>query len=68
VEKIFPLSESDEEKLKRQQNFRLIEQVIDQLLLEIVDSNQPFQPDSRPKTAAPIVPLPAFVASKLRTG
>jgi hypothetical protein len=60
VEKIFPLSESDEEKLKRQQNFRLIEQVIDQLLLEIVDSNQPFSARFKAEDSCTYCPFTSF--------
>ncbi len=60
VEKIFPLSESDEEKLKRQQYFRLIEQVIDQLLLEIVDSNQPFSARFKAEDSCTYCPFTSF--------
>jgi hypothetical protein len=60
LEKIFPLSESDEEKLERQQNFRLIEQVIDQLLLEIVDSDQPFSARFKAEDSCTYCPFTSF--------
>jgi len=60
VEKIFPLSESDEEKLKRQDNFRLIKQVIDRLFLEIVDGSQPFSARFKAEDSCTYCPFTSF--------
>jgi len=59
-EKIFPLSESDEEKLARQENFGKIEQVIDKLLLEIVDSSQPFSARFKAEDSCTYCPFTSF--------
>jgi len=59
-DKIFPLSESDEEKLKRSENFRKIKQVIDKLLLEIVDGSQPFSARFKDKDSCTYCPFTSF--------
>ncbi|MDD8021021.1 MAG: PD-(D/E)XK nuclease family protein [Acidobacteriota bacterium] len=59
-DKIFPLSESDEEKSERQENFRLTKQVIDQLLLEVVDGRQPFSAKFKADDSCSYCPFTSF--------
>jgi len=59
-EKIFPLAETDEEKSERQENFGKIKQIIDQLLLEIVDSSQPFSARFKAEDSCTYCPFTSF--------
>jgi hypothetical protein len=58
--KIFPLSESDEEKSTRQDNYRLIKEVIDRLLLEVVDGSQPFSAKFKAEDSCSYCPFTSF--------
>jgi len=59
-ENIFPLAESDEEKSARQEKFEKIKQIIDKLLLEIVDSSQPFSARFKAEDSCRYCPFTSF--------
>jgi len=57
---IFPFEDSDEARSERQENFRLIKQVIDKLLLEVVDGSQPFSAEFKAEDRCLYCPFTSF--------